>query len=412
MFISKKNKMYPKLKILIISVVFLSHIIPAAAFILYLDSYRFVSDYIYHFFILLLVSATVSLFSLHSRSQIQKIIFIILRFFILFLTGYPLGNNILIELILFTGLIMEIVFSFPGSINLPFLILMNIFFLFTQQEHSAWGTVVSAVEPYKLLCAAAINIIISLIMIFMRVIIETNIKQKNNLNNINNAMRQLADINIGFQNYVKEQEVKVLLEERKRISREIHDTVGNALTNIIMMMEVLQVVDKNENDKIKEVVEGTRAQAQKGLEDTRSAVRQLREQKVAEKCGLNMIAELISAFRLASDIEIAINYGNVPVYIDDKTDLAIFRFIQEGMTNAFRHGMATKISINFWESDGRIRVSIEDNGVGAGEIIEGVGLAGMRERIEGLGGVLLKENLSHGFRIVAVVPSKRENITV
>lgn len=57
------------------------------------------------------------------------------------------------------------------------------------------------------------------------------------IKHLDSAISQLSDANVGFQSYVKSLEFQIIMNERKRVSREIHDTVGYALTNIIMMTE-------------------------------------------------------------------------------------------------------------------------------------------------------------------------------
>jgi len=74
------------------------------------------------------------------------------------------------------------------------------------------------------------------------------------------------------------------------------------------------------------------------------------------------------------------------------------------MTNAFRHGMATVIRINFWISENILHLTIHDNGIGANEIIDGIGVAGMRERISDIGGSLEIRNVDDGFKINADIP--------
>ncbi len=75
------------------------------------------------------------------------------------------------------------------------------------------------------------------------------------------------------------------------------------------------------------------------------------------------------------------------------------------MTNAFRHGKATEININFFKDKDNIKLSIRDNGKGSDKIIEGIGLKGMRERIENLNGTFKAEVLSDfGFSLNVMIP--------
>lgn len=121
-----------------------------------------------------------------------------------------------------------------------------------------------------------------------------------------------------------------------------------------------------------------------------------------------MIEELVTAFRKATGIDIRVEYGNFTGFTNEKIDAIIFRIIQEGLTNAFRHGMATKIRISFWDSDTSLRISIHDNGIGSEKVVEGIGIAGMKERIQEAGGELIIRSVVDGFKVTASLPHSEE----
>lgn len=224
------------------------------------------------------------------------------------------------------------------------------------------------------------------------------------IDRLDSAISQLTDANIGFQKYVKEKEIETLANERKRLSREIHDAVGYSLTNIIMLLEAAALLVDKDKGKQKEAILNAKAQAMNGLEETRTALRHLREEREEPLHGKKAVDELIRAFRDATGIKIKVEYGNLPFSLGERVDTLIFRMIQEGMTNAFRHGMATVITIIFWVDDGLLRLSIHDNGTGTSDIVEGIGLAGMRERLEQLEGKLILKNVVDGFELSAEIP--------
>jgi signal transduction histidine kinase len=85
----------------------------------------------------------------------------------------------------------------------------------------------------------------------------------------------------------------------------------------------------------------------------------------------------------------------------------IYSIIQESLTNALTHGKAQKITVGLMQTEMEIIVSVGDNGAGAGEISEGIGLKGIRERLSLLGGSLNAHNLKYGFELVARIPMDR-----
>jgi signal transduction histidine kinase len=118
---------------------------------------------------------------------------------------------------------------------------------------------------------------------------------------------------------------------------------------------------------------------------------------------INTIAK---AFEAATGVVVTIEYGNLPNQVDDDVMLVLYRLIQEGMTNSFRHGRATRIMIIFGYDAGEIHVVIRDNGHGAAEITDGIGFAGMRERLSALSGQLEARNVVNGFELLATIPDK------
>jgi signal transduction histidine kinase len=277
-------------------------------------------------------------------------------------------------------------------------------FILTQGDVSAWQQNIDRVSSHDLLATAVYSLIIILISLMLKHSAEKCTEKTKRIVHLDSAISQLTDANIGFQSYVKTLEIQTLIEERKRVSREIHDTVGYVLTNIIMMMEAAALLPNEKKTKRNEILFTSRDQAQKGLAETRAALRHLRNEKVVKAYGINMIEELVSVFRQATGIDIKVEYGNLSGFTNDRIDAIIFRTIQEGMTNAFRHGMATVIRINFWISGETLRVSIHDNGIGSKEIVDGIGVAGMRERISDIGGQIDIRNVDDGFKIDVEIP--------
>ena len=382
----------------------LSHLISILLFSLYYRNLELGYHFLWQFYALILVSMIVSLILFFIHETSTRIIFLFLHYTLLFLIGYPLGSYIGIELILYTSLIIEISFylSFPGNL----IVQSIIFFLFilSQGGGSAWQRTIDRVSIHDLISTAVISLIMIVISMMLKKSSENCNEKTKRIVHLDSAITQLTDANIGFQSYVKTLEIQTLIEERKRVSREIHDTVGYVLTNIIMMMEAASLLPDKKKAKRNEILFTARGQAQKGLEETRAALRHLRNEKIVKTYGINMIEELISVFQEATGIDIKVEYGNLSGFTNDRIDAIIFRTIQEGMTNAFRHGMATVIRINFWISGKTLRVSIHDNGIGSKEIVDGIGVAGMRERISDIGGTIDIRNVDDGFKIDVEIP--------
>ena len=382
----------------------ISHLASILLFTLYCRNLEFGYHFLWQFYALTLFSMIISLILFFIHETSTHIIFLFLRYTLLFLIGYPLGNYIGIELILYATLIIEVSFylSFPVNLGVQFIIFVS--FLLTQGDGSAWQQNIGPVSSHDLIATAIFSLIMIVISLMLKQSTDKSNEKTKRIIHLDSAISQLSDANIGFQSYVKTLEIHTLIEERKRVSREIHDTVGYVLTNIIMMMEAAALLPNEKKTKRTEILFTARDQAQKGLAETRAALRHLRNEKIVKTYGINMIEELVSVFQEATGIDIKVEYGNLSGFTNDRIDAIIFRTIQEGMTNAFRHGMATVIRINFWIADKTLRVSIHDNGIGSKEIVDGIGVAGMRERISDIGGTIDIRNVDDGFKIDVEIP--------
>jgi signal transduction histidine kinase len=232
---------------------------------------------------------------------------------------------------------------------------------------------------------------------------ETIVDHQRQLANLHNAVASLSTANHAFQVYADSMEFRSAEKERNRITRELHDSVGYALTNIIMMMNAGKVLCREDSSKLPELFEEARRQADDALRENRRILYRLREiQEMPE--GLLKIRHLAKVFSEATGIEIETSFGNLPLTISDRIDSLLYRVVQEGLTNAFRHGKATKIAISFWNDEKELRVSLRDNGLGAEVIQEGIGLKGMKERLEEFGGTLRAYNVPDGFNLGVSIP--------
>ena len=161
---------------------------------------------------------------------------------------------------------------------------------------------------------------------------------------------------------------------------------------------------ESQPEKTRELLEKSMAEASTCLDETRTAMRELRKKKMSQARGIRAFFDLVSAFGEATGITVKVEFGNSPDSFGERIDKTIFRFIQEGLTNSFRHGRATEIRIYFWIVRGVLEIRLQDNGSGSGELSAGIGLAGMRERLGELGGSLTYRNIVDGFEVAIRIP--------
>ncbi|TMA26454.1 MAG: sensor histidine kinase [Deltaproteobacteria bacterium] len=184
------------------------------------------------------------------------------------------------------------------------------------------------------------------------------------------------------------------LEERLRISRELHDRLGHHLTALNLNLEVAA---RAEN---RQALEAARAVGKTLLQETRAAVAELREPERLDVCGaLRTLAEELPGLQVHVTAPAALRLR------DPRPALTVLRCAQEIVTNALRHAGTQNLWLELTQEDGRLSLSARDDGRGVSEFRAGNGLRGMRERVESAGGTLFVETAAgKGFSLRAELP--------
>ncbi|MBN1409855.1 MAG: sensor histidine kinase [Spirochaetales bacterium] len=336
--------------------------------------------------------------------KILTLIFM-LKFVFIVIVGYPLGRNFEIEFLLFCSLLLEVNLTLSLPFNTVATALLLILMFLNQQPITAWGKKLAAPPLANLIVYGIFLLTVSILAAVMSYFGKKWLNETNVADKLNQSIARLTDANIGFQQYAKTASEKSRDSERKHITREIHDTIGYTLTNIIMMMEA--GIDLSDSDRLKDLLVKTRDQAREGLKEVRSALHILRNEEEEKPDRSRSIYTLIKTFRIVTGIDVRLEFGNLSSYPKSTdSDAIIYRIIQEGLINAFRHGKATRIRILFWNEPEGLRISIHDNGRGCQDIKEGIGMQGMRERVEQVGGWIRADNVFDGFELKALLPIK------
>jgi signal transduction histidine kinase len=220
-------------------------------------------------------------------------------------------------------------------------------------------------------------------------------------------MERLTRANLNYQEYAKSIQEFSIESERKRITRDIHDIVGYTLTNNITMMEAITDTMRTNPLGVPSLVSAARSNSEEGLARVREALHLLRETKIPYPTGLRAIDRLTTVFERATGVDVEFAYSELAWRFCGDIDSALYHVVQESLVNSFRHGKATRVRVFLEDEGARVRLSIKDNGEGKLEYTEGIGLLGMRERIEAVGGTFSARSKPWGFEVSVAVPKER-----
>ena len=249
------------------------------------------------------------------------------------------------------------------------------------------------------------------VLLFVYNMIQLFTGQKEENVRISRLNRQLHEANERLRKNAVELEHLTETRERNRLSREIHDTLGHTLTGIVMGTEAVSAIFDAAPEEAKRRVEMVRRTAKEGLEDVRRSIKALRPDALEKRSLEKALEELITNFHLTTSVEIDYRQSAGRLEFAGDEEDTLYRIIQEGMTNAVRHGHATEIRIQLTRTGNLVTVRIRDNGLGCAELKEGFGLRHMEERLGLLGGSLAYGNRDddsddeqRGFYLIASLP--------
>lgn len=226
----------------------------------------------------------------------------------------------------------------------------------------------------------SLNLIVFIISLISYIMFA--IREKHNLEE---EVRMVSQVNAELNSYVALTEKITEDRERKRISREIHDTLGHALTGISAGIDAVRVLVDINPDKAKEQLASVSGVVREGIIDVRRSLNKLRPDALEGRTLKDALCKVIKEYQEVSQVDIVFSYEWETIDLSVAVEDIIFRVVQESITNSVRHGHASKVTIHLYEEEDFV-MSIQDNGVGAEDITFGYGLMQMRERLAIIGG--------------------------
>jgi signal transduction histidine kinase len=125
------------------------------------------------------------------------------------------------------------------------------------------------------------------------------------------------------------------------------------------------------------VDEASRRLVKESLREVRRVIQAIRPKESSKPVGLRSISQLVRTLEKATRIKAALHFTDAPGSFGEEQDIVVYRLVQEGITNAIRHGNAKNIGVYFTSERGGIRVEVQDDGVGFTDFTEGFGINDM-----------------------------------
>lgn len=252
---------------------------------------------------------------------------------------------------------------------------------------------------------STINIIV--FIVYMIVLIQDQMRENEKITSLNKklnlANEKLEVMNVQLKDYAVKIESMAETRERNRLAREIHDTLGHALTGISVGIDACLTTIDISTEVTKKQLNVIADVARQAIKDVRRSVKKLRPDAL-ESSGLeDALNNMISQISKVTKTEVFFNANIKSLKFGHDEEDTIYRIVQEGITNAIRHGQATEIYINMVRRDKQLNITIRDNGKGCANITKGFGLRHIEERVKLLNGTLEYDG-SDSFLITVNIP--------
>ena len=223
--------------------------------------------------------------------------------------------------------------------------------------------------------------------------------------------RELAQANEQLKEYAQKIEELATAQERNRIARDIHDSLGHALTSLNIQMQTAVKLWEREPAQAYSFLTQAQSLGKTAMQEVRKSISTLREDVKDERSLQTKIETLVDDYRKGTGLLICTNIcrcGSVPKPVA-KT---IYRIVQESLTNIFKYAEATEVHIQLKTTPDELDLSIEDNGKGFNpkQNSSGYGLRGMQERVMTVDGKFqLITAPGKGCRIEVEIPNVKSS---
>ncbi len=196
-----------------------------------------------------------------------------------------------------------------------------------------------------------------------------------------------------------------IIEERHRIARDLHDTLGQKLSMIGLKSELSAKLVEKDPKAVKKELQDVQDTARQALKEVREMVSNMRSIRLSEE--VEHAKQLLDAAEIEAEIIFEADGDHLPLFLENVLSMCL----KEAVTNVVKHSHASSCLINIIETKQAIQLEVVDNGIGnASNKSYGNGLKGMKERLEFVNGTLAIKRKKNGFEVYISVPKVLKQI--
>ncbi|APB34263.1 Histidine kinase domain protein [Gloeomargarita lithophora Alchichica-D10] len=245
-------------------------------------------------------------------------------------------------------------------------------------------------------------VIFGLVILFLQLFVDAVITERR-------SRDALAAANVRLQEYALKVEELATMQERNRIARDIHDSLGHSLTAFNFHLEAAIRLQKTKPTEAEALLLELKQLGAQTLAEVSQSVATLRTDPLGEKSLPEAITTLVDHFYRLTGVLPALDI-HLAQPLPQAYNLAIFRIVQESLTNCCKYASTTAVTVLVQHCNQQIQITIADNGKGFDlqKNTTGFGLQGMRERVQALAGeIKIISAPEQGCRVEVCLPIKQ-----
>src|SRR5690606_36387717 len=287
---------------------------------------------------------------------------------------------------------------------------LNVYELFTMYLRKRGIILLLMLAPLLLLSQGSQSILVeyglvALLSFLYYLLLNTYMSRiadlKEDIENRHEHIQQLTKSLNENKEYIRQSEYTFKLEERNRLSQEIHDKIGHSMTGAFIQMEASKRLLTTNPDKSAELLQNAIQISKEGIESIRLVLKNMKPP--IEQLGMNRMKLFIDEFSAKHPVRTSLTHGG---NIDSITPIqwkVIQENTQEALTNTMKYSNATSVSIHIEVLRTLIKAEVADNGKGVHQVIKGLGIIGMEERAASVNGTIIVDG-SRGFTVTTLIP--------
>ena len=252
----------------------------------------------------------------------------------------------------------------------------------------------------------ALGLVFSLLMgLWLRSIIDQGAERVHLLRDLQDAHDELG----------RTQHAAGVVAERERMAREIHDTLAQGFTSVVMLAQTASVdLERGSTDALARRLALIEATARDNLAEARALVTAFSPAPLHDSTLAQALTRLADAFRSETGLALQTDIDEPAVTgaeLASVAEVVLLRAAQEALSNVRRHAQASTVHLTLHLTATTAMLSVHDDGVGLGaDLTEGFGLRGMRERVNAYGGSMTLTSHDPGTALTVTVPVRQPSL--